>query len=170
MDKEKLIQHLFSKVSRVFMVLDGAMIPELRMKIYELKPVHHCLFSGELEPDMAEVAPYMVRLIPNTPFTEWVLAECWGKNWGIIAQTRETVIEMRKHFSSLITVYDEAGTPMTFRYYDPRVWRKFLPTCQPEELKTLFGKVDTFFVESEDKESLISYELSDEGVKETPLQ
>jgi Domain of unknown function (DUF4123) len=132
MDKEKLIQHLFSKVARVFVILDGALIPELRMKIYEMKPVHHCLFSGELEPDMAEVAPYMVRLIPNTHFTEWVLSECWGKNWGIFAQTRET--------------------------------------CQPEELKILFGKVDAFFVESEDKESFVRYELNEEGIKETPLQ
>lgn len=170
MDKEKLSQHLFSKVARVFVVLDGALIPELRMKIYEMKPVYHCLFSGELEPDMAEVAPYMVRLLPNTPFTEWVLAECWGKNWGIFAQTRETVIEMRKHFSSLITVYDETGMPMTFRYYDPRVWRKFLPTCKSQEVKTLFGKVDTFFVESEDKQSLIRYEINGAGVKETALQ
>jgi hypothetical protein len=170
MDKDKLIQHLFSKVARVFMVLDGAQIPELRMKIYEMKPVHYCLLSGELEPDMQEVAPYLVRILPNTPFTDWVLAECWGKNWGIFAQTRETVIEMRKHFESLITVYDEQGTPMMFRYYDPRVWRQFLPTCQPQEIKTIFGKIDAFFVESEDKESLIRYEISEEGVKETPLQ
>ena len=152
------------------MVLDGAQIPELRMKIYEMKPVHYCLLSGELEPDMQEVAPYLVRILPNTPFTDWVLAECWGKNWGIFAQTRETVIEMRKHFESLITVYDEQGTPMMFRYYDPRVWRQFLPTCQPQEIKTIFGKIDAFFVESEDKESLIRYEISEEGVKETPLQ
>jgi hypothetical protein len=170
MDKDKLIQHLFSKVARVFMVLDGAQIPELRMKLYEMKPVHYCLLSGELEPDMQEVAPYLVRILPNTPFTDWVLAECWGKNWGILAQTRETVIEMRKHFESLITVYDEQGTPMMFRYYDPRVWRQFLPTCQPQEIKTIFGKIDAFFVESEDKESLIRYEISDEGLKETPLQ
>jgi hypothetical protein len=170
MDKDKLIQHLFSKVARVFMVLDGAQIPELRMKIYEMRPVHYCLLSGELEPDMQEVAPYLVRILPNTPFTDWVLAECWGKNWGIFAQTRETVIEMRKHFESLITVYDEQGTPMMFRYYDPRVWRQFLPTCQPQEIKTIFGKIDAFFVESEDKESLIRYEISEEGVKETPLQ
>ena len=152
------------------MVLDGAQIPELRMKIYEMRPVHYCLLSGELEPDMQEVAPYLVRILPNTPFTDWVLAECWGKNWGIFAQTRETVIEMRKHFESLITVYDEQGTPMMFRYYDPRVWRQFLPTCQPQEIKTIFGKIDAFFVESEDKESLIRYEISEEGVKETPLQ
>ena len=170
MNKEKLNQHLFSKVARVFAILDGASIPELRMKLYEMKPVHYCLFSGELEPDMAEVAPYMVRLLPGTPFTEWLLSEVWGKHWGIFAQTRETVLEMRNHFSSLITVYDEAGTPMTFRYYDPRVWRKFLPTCQPEEIKSLFGKVDTFLVESEDNQSLISYEINEEGFREIALQ
>lgn len=170
MDKEKLSQHLFSKVARVFAILDGAQIPDLRMKLYEMKPVHYCLMTGELEPDMQEVAPYMVRLLPETPFTEWLLSEVWGKNWGIFAQTRETVLEMRKHFSSIMTVYDEEANTLHFRYYDPRVWRKFLPTCQSEEIKTLFGKVDTFLVESEDKESLVSYELSDEGVKETALQ
>lgn len=169
MDKDKLNQHLFSKVARVFAVLDGAQIPELRMKLYEMKPVHYCLLTGTLEPDMQEVAPYMVRLLPGTPFTEWLLSEVWGKNWGIFAQTRETVLEMRKHFSSLLTVYDEMGTPMTFRYYDPRVWRKLLPTCQPNEVKELFGKVDTILVESEDKESLIQYELKDEGLNETAL-
>jgi hypothetical protein len=169
MDKEKLSQHLFSKVARVFAVLDGAQIPELRMKIYEMKPVHYCLFSGELEPDMQEVAPYMVRLLPGTPFTDWLLSEVWGKNWGIFAQTRETVLEMRNHFSAILTVYDEAGTPMTFRYYDPRVWRKFVPTCQPDEIKTLFGKVDTFLVESEDKQTLVKYETTAEGFKENAL-
>lgn len=169
MDKDKLNQHLFSKIARVFAILDGAQIPDLRMKLYELKPVHYCLFSGELEPDMQEVAPYMVRLLPGTPFTEWLLNEVWGKNWGIFAQTRETVLEMRKHFSSLITVYNEEGNPLIFRYYDPRVWRKFLPTCQPDEVKSIFGKVDTFLVESEDKENLVQYELIEEGVKETAL-
>lgn len=168
MEKEKLSQHLFSKVARVFVILDGAQIPELRMKIYEMQPVNHCLMSGELEPDMAEVAPYLVRLFPNTPFTEWVLEECWGKDWGIFVQTRETVIEMRKHFTSLLTVYDEEGSPMLFRYYDPRVWRKFLPTCESNEINTLFGKVDTFLVESEDKENLIRYEKNEQGFKETP--
>lgn len=170
MDKEKLNQHLFSKVARVFAVLDGAQIPDLRMKLYEMKPVHYCLMTGELEPDMQEVAPYMVRLLPGTPFTEWLLGEVWGKNWGIFAQTRETVLEMRKHFSSLLTVYDENANTLMFRYYDPRVWRKFLPTCQPEEIKELFGKIDTILVESEDKESLIQYEAKDEGIKEIELK
>jgi hypothetical protein len=170
MDKDKLNQHLFSKVARIFAVLDGAQIPDLRMKLYEMKPVHYCLMTGDLKPDMQEVAPYMVRLLPNTPFSDWLLSECWGKNWGIFAQTKETVLEMRKHFSSLLTVYDDTGNPMTFRYYDPRVWRKFLPTCEASEVKTLFGKVDTILVESEDKESLIQYQADILGFKETALK
>ena len=169
MNKEQLNQHLFSKVARVFAVLDGAAIPELRMKLYEMKPVHHCLLSGDLEPDMQEVAPYLVRLLPNTPFTDWLLSECWGKNWGIFAQTRETVLEMRKHFSALVSVYDETGSPLIFRYYDPRVIRKFLPTCDAEQTKTFFGKVDTIFAESKDKENFIKFELNKEGLKETSL-
>lgn len=170
MEAEKLTQHLFSKVARVFAVLDGASVPDLRMKLYEMKPVHYCLLTGELEPDVAEVAPYLVRLMPGTPFTDWLLTECGGGNWGIFAQTRETALEMRKHFSALITVYDEMGEPMMFRYYDPRVIRTFLPTCESDELETFFGKVDTFLVESEDRESLLSYEIIDAGLNQTALK
>ena len=169
MTKEELKEHLFSKVARVFAVLDGASIPELRTKIHQMKPINHCLLSGDLEPDMQEVAPYLVRLLPNTPFTEWLLEECSGKHWGIFAQTRDTVIEMRKHFTELVDVYDEAGNPMTFRYYDPRVFRKFLPTCENEQLEAIFGKVDTYFAESENGENLIRFELINGEVKETEL-
>ena len=169
MEIEKIYQLLFSNITRTYMVIDGAAVPELRTKFFEMRPPHYCLFTGELEPDMEEVAPYLVRLYPKTPFTEWVLTECWGKNWGIFAQTRQPIEEMRKHFRSIITVYDEKGVPMTFRFYDPRVFHKFLPTCKSDDLKTLFGTVDRYFAESADGSNLVCYQIENEGYKETEL-
>ncbi len=134
-------------------MLDGASVPDLPMKFYEMRPPHFCLFTGDLEPDMEHVALYLVRLLPKTPFTEWLLQDCWGKHWGIFAHSRHTVIEMRKHFRSLVTVYNERGNPMIFRFYDPRVMQKYLLTCNAAELKTFFGGVDAYFAESEDEES-----------------
>jgi hypothetical protein len=165
-DKE-LKDQLFSKVARVFVILDGGLIPDLRMKLFDMRPEYHCLMTGELEPDVAAAAPYLVRLLPNAPFTEWLLSDFLGNNFGIFAQTKETVIEMRKHFRGLFTVYDEEGDPMLFRFYDPRVFRNILPGCDQDQLKAIFGKVDTYFAETEDGQGLIRYELTDDGLKLT---
>jgi hypothetical protein len=168
-NSEILNRHLFSSITRVYAVLDGASVPDLPIRLYEMKPPNFCLFTGELEPDMAFVAPYLVRLLPKTPFTEWVLKECWGKHWGIFVHSRQPINEMRKHFRALVTVYDEKGIPMTFRFYDPRVIRRFLPTCDAAQLKSFFGAVDAFFFESEDKQSLVRLQLENEKLVETPL-
>lgn len=162
-NKEKVNQHLFSKATRVYALLDGASVPDLPMKLYEMKPPRYCLFTGNLDPGMAAVAPYLVRLYPNTPFTNWILSECWGKHWGIFAHSRKSLKDMRQHFRSLTTVYDERGNPMTFRFYDPRVLRRYLPTCRPAELKVFFGDVESFFAESEDNEKLLNFNLAEEN-------
>lgn len=166
---EKLNNHLFSHPTRVYAVLDGASVPDLPMKLFEMKPPRYCLFTGDLEPDMAEVAPYLVRLYPRTDFTNWVLKECWGKHWGIFVHSRKPLRDMRKHFRSLVTVYDEQGTSMIFRFYDPRVLSVFLPTCLPEELNTLFGDVESFFAESENKEKLMQFENKEGNLKQSAL-
>ena len=169
MDKEKISQQLFSNVTRTYMVLDGVSVPDLPMKLFEMRPQHYCLFTGDLEPDMQEVAPYLVRLLPKTLFTDWVLDECWGKQWGIFAQSRYPIQDMRTHFRSLVNAYDEKAVSMIFRFYDSQVMRKFLPTCNAGEVKIFFGKVDTFFVELEDDKNLVRYQIENGSLKETEL-
>ena len=139
------------------------------MRLYEAQLPNHCLFKGDLDPDMAHVAPYLVFLPPDHEFTEWVFSEGFGNDWGIFVHSRHSLIEMRRHFRSLINVYDEGGNSMTFRCYDPRVLRKFLPTCSAEELDTFFGKLDALFAESEDGENLLSFELKDNVLSQTAL-
>ena len=169
MDKQKLKQHLLTDRTKLFCVLDGAAVPDLPMRLYETRPPNYCLFSGELEPDIAYAAPYVVNLLPNHKFTDWILDESFGKNRGIFVHCRYSIKEMRKHFRSLVDVYDEAGNPMIFRFYDPRVLRRFLPTCTTAELKIFFGKVEVYFAEAESGENLLSFQFDDEKLKETKL-
>jgi hypothetical protein len=166
MKKEQLEKLLFSERSLVFAVLDGASIPGLRDKFFEMRPPHHCLIRGELEPDMQEVSPYVVGLVPGTPFVDWVLAECFGKHWGIFAQSRRSLKEMRFQFRRLLTVMNEAGDPMIFRFYDPRVLNRFLPTCTKEEVEAFFGSVDTFFSEDAAAGKMLRFRIN-EGELET---
>lgn len=146
--------------ANAFAVIDGASSAGLLDKLYGLQPEFACLYRGELAPDMAEVAPYLVRLEPETEFAEWVFAEGWGKHWGVFALAHASLREMRRHFRSFLTVYDPEGRPLLFRYYDPRVLRVYLPTCDARELQTVFGPVSAYLLEGEDPNELLRFELS----------
>lgn len=159
MNSQKLAQNLYNGFNRIYAVLDGASIPGLQTKLYEMRPEHVCLYRGELSPDIAEVAPYLIRMVAGTNFSDWVLSEGWGNNWGIFAQSRYSLAEVRKHLRSFLTVHTEEGKPMLFRFYDPRVLRSFLPTCTYQELQNFFGVVLNFALEDENSQVMLNYFL-----------
>lgn len=57
----------------VYAVLDGAINPRLLPTIAEMRPEYRCLWLGELEPAMREVAPYLVRL-KDDAFADYLIA------------------------------------------------------------------------------------------------
>lgn len=162
-------QYLFRENKYTYAVLDGASVPDLPLKLYDMGAPNVCLYRGELSPDLQYVAPYLVQLLPEKDFTNWLLTECWGKHWGIFAQSSMTMIGMRKHFRSLLTVYDETGKPLLFRYYDPRVFLTYVPTCNSDELETFFGRVNYYFAESENAEKLNRFQFTKSELKQTSL-
>lgn len=133
--------------ANVFAILDGASVPDLRDALYRMQPEHVCLYRGELAPDMAEVAPYLVRLERDSEFAEWVIEKGWGNHWGIFAEADADLHTLRQHFRRFLTVHDSDGKPLIFRYYDPRVMRVYLPTCNAEELAAIFGPVSAYLLE-----------------------
>jgi Domain of unknown function (DUF4123) len=143
----------------IWAVLDGASVPGLLQQLADHEPEHICLYAGELQPDVAEVAPYLVKLEAKAPFTEWLIEKGWGQHWGVFAETGEDLRSLRKHFRSFLTVYDETGKSMLFRYYDPRVLRVHLPTCNGEELKTMFGPVQSYMMEDENPAAILRFRL-----------
>lgn len=169
MKEQRPEQHLFRAEQNTFAVLDGASVPDLPIKLYEMRAPNVCLYRGEIPPDIVYVAPYLVQLVPETEFTKWLLAECWGKHWGIFAQSQASLTGMRKHFRSLLTVYDEDGKPFLFRYYDPRAFLTFVPTCNGDELRNFFGRVSYYFVEAHDAKKLHRFQLTNNELRKTNL-
>jgi len=164
--KAALVPHLFPEEDdlNTFAVLDGASNPDLRDQLHEHKPEHICLYRGALEPDMAEVAPYLVLLKRDHPFTNLLLASGWGAHWGIFARAPVTLPEARRHFRQFLMVRDHEGKDLAFRYYDPRVLRIFLPTCDAEELESIFGPVARFYCEDEMRQAVM-FEIEESGLK-----
>lgn len=147
--------------SRVYAVLDGASAPQLPQTIDTDGVDSVCLIRGELDADLAQAAPYLIELAAESPFTAWVLSEGWGQHWGIFAVCEAGIRTLRQHFRSLLTVYDPDGKPLFFRFYDPRVLRTYLPTCNAEELASFFGPVDRYLMEGEDNEALLRFEYEE---------
>ena len=162
----RLQEQLFAdRGLRTYVLLDGASVRGLRWKFWELRLDHYCLFAGDLEPDMATVAPYVAKVEPDAPFTKWVLSGGWGKHWGVFAFSSGELHDMRQHFRKIVTVYSPEGKPLYFRFYDPRVLRTYLPTCTPEELEEIFGPVERFALESPDADAKIRFRRGPRGLE-----
>jgi len=141
----------------LFTILDGASVPGLLQHLYDCELHYECLYRGDLAPDMAEVAPYLVKLERESALTGWIVEEGWAKHWGIFARSSEDLRTMRRHFRTFLTVHDSNAKPLYFRYYDPRVLRVFLPTCNAGELNAIFGPVDRYLMEDEPGSAILSF-------------
>jgi len=155
--------------ANVFAVLDGASVPDLLDRLYAPDaPEWECLYRGELAPDMAEVAPYLVALEPDHDFTDWLLAKGWGAHWGIFATGPGELFDLRQHFRRFLRVAGPEGESLYFRYYDPRVLRVYLPTCNAEELAELFGEVlGSYMMEDEAAAGVLRFQNESGQLKQT---
>jgi len=154
---ESLVKYLFSQpATNAYAVLDGASVEQLPQLLWEHEPENICLYRGELEPDIAATAPYLVKLEYDHPFTRLVCEQGWGKHWGIyiITPADVDIRVLRQHFRKFLMVYDPDGKLIYFRYYDPRVLRAYLPTCNAEDINIIFGPIGSYVLEDEDSSML----------------
>lgn len=151
-----------------FAILDGAIMPGLPAVLESFRPEYRCLYRGELEPDMAEVAPYLVALEREAPFTEWLLMNAWGANWATFGVSRVDLPPLHRHLRRFVKI-DHGNKPVYFRYYSPLVMRHFLPACNVDELRTIFGPVLLYLVEDEDPRFARTFQLRQGELRQTNL-
>ena len=106
---------------------------------------------------LLKATPYLARIDLDSSFCRWLFSECWGDNCGIFFISQASENRLFEHFKKLLLVKDESGETLYFRYYDPRVFRHYLPSCTSSELKTFFGPIERFLVESQDGDELDQY-------------
>jgi uncharacterized protein DUF4123 len=168
---DALIQSLWAGAPRqgsVYAVLDCARDPRIYPR-FSPRTAHHCLYEGQLAPALAEAAPYLVPLEPRSPFTERLLDDGWGRSWGIYLASTAPLADVRRHLRRFLMVKDPVGNPMYFRYYDPRVLRAYLPTCNKDELQVLFGPLSRYWCESEDADQLIEFTCAEGDLAQRPV-
>jgi hypothetical protein len=159
---DKVIHKLWAarEGAHVFAILDAARDKRIYSLLLGLKSGFCCLYRGEMAQRLAHVAPYLVELDQGSAFTREIIGSGWGDSWGIYLNAPASLRELRKHFRQFLTVYDESANSLYFRYYDPRVLRAFLPTCDVNQLTALFGPVTSYFVEADEGVFLIQYSMA----------
>lgn len=158
---ESLRRLLFERWGpKLYAVLDGASIPGLLSLLRKHQIVHVCLIRGELDPELAQTAPYLVQLPKDSEFTKLLLTQGLGNHWGILALSHNDFRTLRMHLRKFLTVWDPDGKPLFFRYYDPRVLRVYLPTCNTNELRIVFGPVSAYFTEADTNQAILRFTFS----------
>jgi hypothetical protein len=133
-----------------FILLDAARIGAEIEKAKDLNTVFDSLYRGESEVKLSSVAPYLFTLNREREFVNWYFEKGWGDSWGVLAYSLEDTKRLIRHFRTLLMVKTESGVDLYFRFYDPRVLRIFLPTCDAKQLEEFFGPVDYYICEDED--------------------
>lgn len=149
-DVEQIIEQLWGtgEPRDVYAILDCARDKRIHPFLRRRALDYTSLYRGPVAPVLDQNAPYLVHLYRGAKWTRELFELAWGNSWGICMRTNESLESLRLHFRKFLRVRDERGRRLLFRYYDPRVLRVYLPTCQPHELKFVFGKVDMLFAEN----------------------
>jgi len=132
----------------IWMIVDGARTVEVFRMLLECHLEYSCLYSGSLTPELEMAAPYLVQLERDYRDTHRLIRQAWGNSWGVFLRSETSLKKLRRHLREFLVVRDTKGTRMVFRYYDPRVLRVYLPTCEAGELRTVYGPIECFWTEA----------------------
>lgn len=159
--REALWPARMSRWSKLCAVLDCARDERIFGAVERSVLNKSCLYAGRIPWVLQRAAPHVVVLEPDDPLTRFLLDEGWGDSWGIYFRTDIPMMDVRRHLRTILRVKDEAGRKLIFRWYDPRVLRVYLPTCQAGELRTVFGPIDAFYCEGAAPSVLLDFRVDD---------
>jgi len=151
-----------------YILLDSAKMESDLAIARDLNPEHTCLYEGDNEKYYSVVAPWLFDFEEGSEFGRWISSQAGGNDWGVFLRSSEDPRLVYEHLRKFLVVKTEDGQELFFRFYDPRVLRVFLPTCDREQLKAFFGPIEAFIVEDENG-LLVEYGYSDESLKAAPL-
>ena len=106
------------------------------------------------------MSPYVVELAPSDPLSKMWRSQGWGKNWGILIVSPENLGYVRRrlrHFTQAKLPNGEG--PVLFRFWDPRVFRIYMPLVEPDQLVPWFQGIDRYIVETEGGAGSLRYSL-----------
>jgi len=163
----ELLNELRTRESpRLWVLIDAAGLPDGRASIDESRFEQlECLFTGDLEVELADVAPYLGLLNPSDPDTKVLLEhlvniDCAVLLTDVAAPSELTFSQAHRHLRKFNVVYGPQGNPLFFRYYDPRVLPGVLSVLTEEQLQAFFGPFDAIHVRALNSDELAKLQVA----------
>jgi hypothetical protein len=122
---------------------------------------YECLFAGVIAPPLDRASPYIVRVENGAALFDLWREAGWGQSWGLFLRTREDLGAVRRRLRHFLQAKLPDGRIVLFRFYDPRVWRDYAPSCDATRLGPWFEKIDAFVAETEDGRGASEFRLRD---------
>lgn len=155
----------------MYAILDPAREPSLYEHVARLEPgAAVCLFEGRLAPELKQVSPHLVELTPHDPLAAAWQREGWGKSWGILIESTQPLAFVRRRLRHFTQARLPSGEgPVLFRFWDPRVFRVYLPLVEAADLAAWFEGVERYLCETEDGKGALEFRRVGETLKTTLL-
>lgn len=150
----------------VFGVFDGARDKAIVPLLQQSPQRVQSLYEGSQGEALAQVAPHLVAIDPALPYFEALLRQAWGNAWGVLITSPVPFDAVRNRLRRFLLVSTDDGQRVVFRYYDPRVLRVFLPTCDVAQLTEMFGEISSYLAESETAAEAIEFTVSGQGLQQ----
>jgi hypothetical protein len=161
-----VIEALAAVSEPLFALLDAARSYQVLEILRPSGEHYQSLYEGPQGDELADWAPYLVALPADSPLRQALVREGWGQSWGVYLTCSLPFAEVRKHFRKFLLVQSQAdGRTLYFRFYDPRVLRLFLPTCNASETAGFFGPIRAFLLEAADPGSLLRFTQGARGAE-----
>ena len=150
-----------------YAILDAGKMPQFLVLLENSELEYQCLFQGDAEEELKNVAPYIVKLEDGNDFTRGLFTksgmpgDMWEKELGIFIRSRATLAELRKHFRKFTKVQDEQGKWYYFRFWEGKALRHLIQGATVEKQKNFFFIKFEVFIISEDQKIFKIYPQKD---------
>ena len=152
-----------------FLLLDAARLKQNLDEAKALNPSCISLYNGELEAQLQNAFPFLFSFEENPEFANWYFKNGWGQSWGVLLKSEYDLQKTADHLKKNIIVTTEKEKEYFFRFYDPRVLRVFLPTCNTKQLKEFFGPVEQFICEDEEPDFGLAFTFDENNLMTTRI-
>lgn len=138
---------LLSAPVPLWAVIDGVSWPEIQQTLSRAAPEHDCLYST-LDPDSRALAPWLVRVTPDSDFVALLQSRPQADHAFVLFQSDADLAALRRHFRrfTMLNTPADPNAPVYFRFYDPRVLIDAITAMRPAFLARLAAPVQTFIV------------------------
>lgn len=167
--QDRLLPLLRRDLQPLFAILDAARDIRILALLVHHKAECQSLYEGVEGAKLAQVAPYLVKLAPDSSLLEPLVKEGWGKSWGVYLTCNSDFHDLRRHLRHFLQATLPDGEQVYFRYYDPRVMRVYLPTCVAAEADQFFGPIKRYVMEGEAPEQLWEFTTMGRGAEKRVL-